>query len=146
MAGRGRQRKESFVPTPSVVQVDTGNTGCDKVRRLFAPYRVYRRAANIADFTLNFRTAVDRFTKSIEKTPCEFVAHFELRRPPKEAYFGIGRNPLRTFKNLKVMSLPIIFTTCAKRPCTVAISSYPTPSAFKVTVALVILVNLVYTF
>ena len=51
-----------------VVQVDTGNTGGDKFRRLFTTNGVHGRTTDLHLFTFHYGSAINRFTVSIEET------------------------------------------------------------------------------
>ena len=67
-----------------VVQVDTGDTGRDQLRRLPSLVRVYGRASDLSFLSFDFRTSVDRLSVSIEEAACQLVADFQYRRFSQE--------------------------------------------------------------
>ena len=84
-----------------IVQVDTGNTRCNKFRRLLTANRIYRRTTDLHFLSFNFRSPVDRVAKRIEKTTGKLLAYFDRRRFAQEHDFRIGRDTFGTFEHLQ---------------------------------------------
>ena len=84
-----------------IVQIDTGNTGRNQFRRLFTANRIHRRTADRHFLSLNFRSPINRITKSVEETSSQLVAHFQCRRLAQEYDLSIGRNTFRTLEHLQ---------------------------------------------
>ena len=129
-----------------IVQVDAGNTRGDQLRRLDTAVRVYRRAADLARLALDDLTAFERLAVGVEEASREVVRHAQLGRFAVEDHFRVGRQSSVPAKTCNVTFSPMIFTTCASLPPTVASSSLPTPRARRVTVALVMLSDFGYIF
>jgi len=129
-----------------IIEVDAGDARGNQLRRLDAPEGIHRRTADLAGLALDDLAALERFAVGIEETPREVVRNAQLGRLAVEDDLGVGGQALGSGENLQRDGSPIIFTTCASLPPTVASSSLPTPVARSVTVALVMLSILVYIF
>ena len=66
LVGIGEERN-LLTGNQCIVQVDTCDTGCNQLGRLFTPYRVYRRPSDRYLLPFDLRSSVDRITESISK-------------------------------------------------------------------------------
>ena len=85
----------------SIVEVDTGYTRGDELRRLLTLVRVDGRTAYLALLSLHIERAEERLAESVEYVASQTVAHFEAGRLTVEYDLGVGGDALGAGENLQ---------------------------------------------
>ena len=84
-----------------VVEVDSGDSRRDDLRRLAPLVGVYRRSADLPFLSFDLRASVDGLAVGVEEASRELVAYDERRGSAEEGYFGVGGDAFGAGEHLK---------------------------------------------
>ena len=84
-----------------VVQVDTCDTSCDKLRRLDTFEGVHGGTTNHTRFTLGLCAALDGLAIGVEEAACQLVTYVQFGGLAVEHYLRVGCDTLGTGKHLE---------------------------------------------
>ena len=84
-----------------IVQVDTGNTGCNKLAGLLTAYGVHAGTTDLHLTAFNFGSAVNGVSISVEETSGQLLANLQRGALAEENHLSVSGNTGSTLKNLQ---------------------------------------------